>query len=31
MSPSFYGYPNTHFSQAQKDRILNGPYGAFLS
>jgi Cellulose binding domain len=31
MSASFYNYPNTHFSQAQKDRILNGPYGAFLS
>ena len=31
MSASFYSYPNTHFSQAQKDRILAGPYGAFLS
>ncbi|MDQ7908236.1 cellulose-binding domain-containing protein [Phytohabitans sp. ZYX-F-186] len=31
MSASFYDYPNTHFSQAQKDRILSGPYGAFLS
>jgi hypothetical protein len=31
MSASFYNYPNTHFSQAQKDRILNGPYGSFLS
>jgi uncharacterized repeat protein (TIGR02543 family) len=30
MSASFYGYPNTHFSQEQKDRILNGPYGSFL-
>ncbi|MFE9914696.1 cellulose-binding domain-containing protein [Micromonospora sp. NPDC005553] len=31
MSASFYNYPNTHFSQAQKDRILSGPYGSFLS
>jgi hypothetical protein len=31
MSASFYSYPNTHFSQAQKDRIRNGPYGRFLS
>jgi hypothetical protein len=31
MSASFYNYPNTHFSQAQKDRILAGPYGGFLS
>jgi hypothetical protein len=31
MSASFYSYPNTHFSQAQKDRLLNGPYGSFLS
>ena len=31
MSASFYSYPNTHFSQAQKDRILSGPYGRFLS
>ncbi|GIH19181.1 cellulose-binding domain-containing protein [Rugosimonospora africana] len=31
MSASFYDYPNTHFSQAQKDQILNGPYGSFLS
>jgi hypothetical protein len=23
--------PNTHFSQAQKDRILGGRYGSFLS
>ncbi len=29
MSASFY--PNTHFSQAQKTAILNGPYGTFLS
>ncbi|WP_055479929.1 cellulose-binding domain-containing protein [Sphaerimonospora mesophila] len=31
MSASFYAYPNCQFSQAQKDRILNGPYGGFLS
>ena len=31
MSASFYSYPNTHFSQAQKDRIRSGPYGRFLS
>jgi hypothetical protein len=31
MSASFYSYPNTHFSQAQKNQILNGPYGSFLS
>ncbi len=31
MSASFYSYPNTHFSQAQKTQILNGPYGSFLS
>ncbi|MFI2710601.1 cellulose-binding domain-containing protein [Micromonospora sp. NPDC018662] len=31
MSASFYNYPNTHFSQAQKNQILAGPYGAFLS
>ncbi|GIH09471.1 lectin [Rhizocola hellebori] len=31
MSASFYSYPNTHFSQAQKTAILNGPYGTFLS
>lgn len=30
MSASFYNYPNTHFSQAQKNAILNGPYGSFL-
>lgn len=30
MSGSFYGYPNTHFSEAQKNGILNGPYGKFL-
>ncbi|MFJ8962456.1 RICIN domain-containing protein [Lentzea sp. NPDC102401] len=30
MSASFYDYPNTHFSQAQKTAILNGPYGGFL-
>ncbi|GAA4709494.1 cellulose-binding domain-containing protein [Phytohabitans rumicis] len=31
MSASFYSYPNTHFSQAQKNAILSGPYGSFLS
>ncbi|HWS39363.1 MAG TPA: cellulose binding domain-containing protein [Actinoplanes sp.] len=31
MSASFYDYPNTHFSQAQKNAILAGPYGSFLS
>jgi hypothetical protein len=31
MSASFYNYPNTHFSQAQKNAILNGPYAGFLS
>jgi hypothetical protein len=31
MSASFYSYPNTHFSQAQKDRILSGPYASFFS
>jgi hypothetical protein len=30
MSASFYNYPNTHFSQAQKNQMLNGPYGSFL-
>ncbi|MFG2041420.1 cellulose-binding domain-containing protein [Dactylosporangium sp. NPDC048998] len=31
MSASFYSYPNTHFSQAQKNAILTGPYGSFLA
>jgi hypothetical protein len=31
MSASFYDYPDTHFDQSQKSRILNGPYGNFLS
>jgi hypothetical protein len=31
MSASFYDYPDTHFSQAQKNAILAGPYGSFLS
>lgn len=31
MSASFYNYPNTHFNQQQKNAILNGPYGSFLS
>ncbi|MEV6963861.1 RICIN domain-containing protein [Hamadaea sp. NPDC051192] len=30
MSASFYSYPNTHFSQDQKNKILAGPYGSFL-
>jgi len=30
MSASFYDYPNTHFSQSQKNGIFNGPYGSFL-
>ncbi|GAA3339083.1 hypothetical protein GCM10020358_21530 [Amorphoplanes nipponensis] len=31
MSASFYNYPDTHFSQAQKNAILAGRYGGFLS
>ncbi|MEV0234813.1 cellulose binding domain-containing protein [Nonomuraea sp. NPDC050786] len=31
MSASLYDYPNCHFSQAQKDSILRGPYSSFLS
>ena len=31
MSASFYSYPDTHFSEAQKTAIKNGPYGSFLS
>ncbi|MER6139589.1 hypothetical protein ABT174_05965 [Streptomyces sparsogenes] len=31
MSASFYDYPNCHFSQDQKNGMLNGPYGSFLS
>ena len=31
MSASFYDYPNTHFSPAQKNAILAGPYGSLLS
>lgn len=31
MSASFYSYPNCHFSQDQKNGILNGPYRTFLS
>ncbi|MEQ4720314.1 cellulose-binding domain-containing protein [Nonomuraea sp. B19D2] len=31
MSASLYDYPNCHFSQAQKDAILRGSYGSFLS
>jgi hypothetical protein len=30
MSASFYNYPNTHFSESQKNAIRNGPYGSFL-
>ncbi|WP_079141529.1 hypothetical protein [Streptomyces sp. LUP30] len=30
-SADFYDYPNTHFDQSQKNQILNGPYGSFLS
>lgn len=30
MSASLYDYPNTHFSQAQKTSILNGPSASFL-
>jgi hypothetical protein len=29
MSSAFCGYPNTHFSETQKNAILNGPYGSF--
>ena len=31
MSASFYSYPNTHFSQAQKNQILAGPYASFFA
>jgi hypothetical protein len=31
MSGSLYDYPNCTFSQTQKNGILNGPYGSFLS
>ncbi|MEU6716465.1 cellulose-binding domain-containing protein [Nonomuraea sp. NPDC046802] len=31
MSASLYSYPNCHFSQTQKNNMLNGPYGSFLS
>jgi|GEM_PF-6550027 len=31
MSASLYDYPNCTFNQTQKDGILNGPYGSFLS
>jgi hypothetical protein len=31
MSASFYGYPNCIFNQSQKNSMLNGPYGSFLS
>jgi hypothetical protein len=31
MSASFYAYPNCTFNQTQKNGILNGRYGSFLS
>jgi hypothetical protein len=31
MSASFSNYQNTHFRQEQKNRILSGLYGSFLS
>ncbi|WP_433187357.1 cellulose-binding domain-containing protein [Actinoallomurus sp. CA-150999] len=31
MSASLYDYPNCTFSPTQKNGILNGPYGSFLS
>lgn len=31
MSASFYDYPNCTFDQTQKNGILNGAYGSFLS
>ncbi|NUP46741.1 MAG: hypothetical protein HOW97_05425 [Catenulispora sp.] len=31
MSASLYDYPNCTFNQTQKNGILNGPYGGFLS
>lgn len=31
MSASFYGYPNCHFTQAQKQGLLTGHWGSFLS
>jgi hypothetical protein len=31
MSASLYDYPNCTFNQTQRDGILNGPYGSFLS
>ena len=30
MSGAFYNYPNTHFTAAQKQQILSGPYGSFV-
>lgn len=29
MSASFSSYPDTHFSQDQKNRVLAGPSGSF--
>ncbi|HKT00809.1 MAG TPA: cellulose-binding domain-containing protein [Rugosimonospora sp.] len=31
MSASLYDYPNCTFNQTQRNGILNGPYGSFLS
>ena len=30
MSASFYDYPNCHFTQSQKDGLLNGQFGGFF-
>lgn len=30
MSASFYDYPNTHFNQSQKTRMMSGSFGSFL-
>ncbi|MDX3111432.1 cellulose-binding domain-containing protein [Nonomuraea angiospora] len=31
MSATFYSYPNCIFNQTQKNGMLNGPYGSFLT
>ncbi|MFI7229462.1 cellulose-binding domain-containing protein [Nonomuraea angiospora] len=31
MSATFYSYPNCVFNQTQKNGMLNGPYGSFLT
>jgi hypothetical protein len=31
MSASFYSYPNCNFNQSQKNGMLNGSYGSFLT